>query len=164
MKRVANLDQNAFLEGGRLIRKRGQEDFQVNFSMRDALNGSDTSQIPLQAGDAIFIPLEPLTVQVKGEVVSPGDVIWKQGMSAEDFIEASGGYTITSDEKRVVITYANGSKATMLRAEHDPDPGATIVVPFKKEAETDWYKFWATVATILGAVAQVALVIIVTKK
>ena len=164
MDRVVSLDQNAFPEGGRLLRKRGLEMYQINFSMKEALEGKDGNRITLQGGDSIFVPAEQLTVQILGEVVSPGDVLWDKDKGIADYIDASGGYTITGDKDRVVVAYANGSKATMKRAERDPDPGSVITVPFKKEDETDWFKVWTTVATILAAVAQVALAIAVINK
>jgi protein involved in polysaccharide export with SLBB domain len=161
MTRVGQLDPNAYLEGGRLYRRRGDDRYQINFSMADALGKGLASPIALQDGDVIEMPFEQLTVRVKGEVVSPGDVLWVKGMDIEDYVDAAGGLTRTGDEERVMVTYANGKKATIKRAELDPDPGAEIYVPFKKDEPTDWYKVWGTVAAVVGAMAQTAIALIV---
>jgi len=156
MKRVAKLDQNAFTQGGRLFRKRGTEIYQVNFDMKAALAGGYGSDITLQGGDSIDIPMEQLTVRVTGEVVSPGDVLWDKGQGIEDFIDAAGGYTINGDERRVIITYADGRKSTMNRADRDPDPGSVIFVPYMKEPEpTNWYQVVAAVTSTITAFAGV---------
>ena len=166
MDRVGSLEKNAFPQGGRLYRKRGKESFLVNFDMEQALKGKEGAEISLQGGDSIWIPQEQLTVQVKGEVVSKGDVIWKKGMSIKDYIDASGGFSINGDADRVVVAYADGTRATMSRADRDPDPGSVIFVPWKKEDEpVDWFKVWSSIATILGAVASVTMAwAVITKK
>lgn len=164
INRVGKLDPNAYVEGGRLYRRRGNERYQINFSMTDALKGKLAAPIALQDGDSIEIPFEQLTVRVKGEVVSPGDVLWIEGMDIQDYVDAAGGYTRTGDDERVMVTYANGKKSTMNRARKDPDPGAEIYVPFKKDEPTDWYKVWGTVAAIVGALAQTAIALIVATK
>lgn len=164
MDRAGLLDPNAFPRGGRLFRKRGSDKFQVNFDLADALKGKTGGSLALQDGDEIFIPFEQLTVQVKGDVVSPGDVLWVKGMDLEDYLDAAGGLTQNGDEDRVMITYANGKKATIKRADLDPDPGSVIFVPYKKEEPTDWYKVWGTVAAIVGALAQTAIALIVATK
>jgi hypothetical protein len=164
MDRVGVLDPNAFPKGGRLFRKRGEEKFQVNFDLAEALQGKTGGGFALQGGDEIQIPFEQLTIQVKGDVVSPGDVLWAKGMDIEDYLDAAGGLTQNGDKSRVMITYANGKKATLKRAKLDPDPGSVIYVPYKKEEPTDWYKVWGTVATVVGALAQTAIALIVATK
>jgi protein involved in polysaccharide export with SLBB domain len=164
MQRVGKLDPNAYLEGGRLYRRRGLERFQINFSMTEALDKGLAPPIALQDGDVIDIPFEQLTVRVMGEVVSPGDVLWVKGLDIKEYVDAAGGLTRTGDEDRVMVTYANGKKSTMNRAKQDPDPGAEIYVPFKKDEPTDWYKVWGTVAAVVGALAQTAIALIVATK
>lgn len=158
MKRVAVLDPNAYLAGGRLFRRRPDSSYyQVNFDMAKAYRGQLDREITLQHGDSIYVPAEQLTVQVKGEVVGAGDVLWNQGWDIGDYLNAAGGFTINGDEDRVVVTYADGRKSTWDRAERAPDPGSVIFVPYKKYEETDWYKVWTTAASVLGTIAQLIL-------
>jgi protein involved in polysaccharide export with SLBB domain len=158
MDRVAKFDQNAFTQGGRLFRKRGDETYQINFDLNKALSGGEGAEIALQAGDSIFIPKEQLTIRVTGEVVSPGDALWSDGWSIKNYINEAGGYTINGDDDRVIVTYADGRKSTMDNAERDPDPGSVIFVPYKKEPEpTNWATVWTGVTAVVGATSAILL-------
>lgn len=152
--RKAIFDENAFLQGGRLYRQRGESYFLVNFDFEDAVHGSLKRPVTLMHGDSIYVPYEQLTVQIKGEVVSPGDVLWVKGWDIDDYINAAGGLTLTGDEDRIVITYANGRKSNRDRAEMDPDPGSVIEVAYIKPPEPiRWTEVVSAFGTIITGLA-----------
>lgn len=154
VKRVAQFDENAFLQGGRLYRKRGNAYYQVNFDFKQAVAGKLKKAITLQHGDSIAVPMEQLTVQIKGEVVSPGDVLWVDGWDIDDYVNAAGGLTGTGDEDRIVVTYANGKKSNRDRADDDPDPGSIIEVAYKKPPEpVQWTQVVSAIGTVVTALA-----------
>lgn len=154
VKRVVVFDDNAFLKGGRLYRKRGTGYYLVNFDFAEAAKGALERPVTLMQGDSIYIPEEQLTVQIKGEVVSPGDVLWNKGWDVDDYINAAGGLTATGDEERIVVTYANGRKSNSERAEDDPDPGSIIEIAYLKPSDPiKWTEVISAFGTIITGIA-----------
>jgi len=132
--------------------------YRINFDFERVLQGKD-KDIELQANDSIFVPFEMLTVNVIGEVISPGHILWKKGWDADDYLNAAGGLTINGDEDRIVLTYANGSKTKISKAKEKPNPGSTIQVFFKPVPEpTKWTEIVSALGTIALAFAAVATV------
>ncbi|GBU26381.1 capsular polysaccharide export system periplasmic protein KpsD [Fibrobacteria bacterium R8-3-H12] len=196
VKRIAIMDEAAFIKGGQLFRKVPKssdivamgnmdmnnvamgnmdmsnmsnlapktrytsESYRINFDFERVLNGKD-KDIELQANDSIYVPFEMLTVNVVGEVISPGHVLWKKGWDIDDYLNAAGGLTITGDDDRVVLTYANGSKIKKGKEKEDPNPGSTIQVFYKPLPEpTKWTEVVTAIGTLAAAFATVALVIL----
>jgi protein involved in polysaccharide export with SLBB domain len=136
------------------------ESYRINFDFERVMKGKD-KDIELQANDSIYVPFEMLTVNVVGEVISPGHVLWRKGWDADDYINAAGGFTITGDEDRVVLTYANGSKIKKNKAKEDPNPGSTIQVFYKPLPEpTRWTEVVTAIGTLATAFATIALVVL----
>jgi len=139
------------------------ENYRINFDFERVLQGKD-KDIELQANDSIFVPYEMLTVNVIGEVISPGHVLWKKGWDIDDYLNAAGGLSITGDEERIVLTYANGSKIKKSKAKEDPNPGSTIQVFYKPIPEpTKWTEAATAIGTLLTAFATLALVILTNR-
>lgn len=90
--------------------------------------------ILLEAGDRIFIPSRPLTVRVRGEVLSPASLQFRKDRKARDYIRMAGGFTYNADKSRAFVVYPDGS-AQPLHVDvwnHRPlmiPPGSTVVVP-----------------------------------
>jgi len=132
--------------------------YRINFDFERVLQGKD-KDIELQANDSIFVPFEMLTVNVIGEVISPGHILWKKGWDADDYLNAAGGLTINGDEDRIVLTYANGSKTKISKAKEKPNPGSTIQVFFKPVPEpTKWTEIVGAIGTLATAFAVVAVI------
>ena len=132
--------------------------YRINFDFERVLKGKD-KDIELQANDSIFIPFEMLTVNVIGEVISPGHILWQKGWNAYDYLNAAGGLTITGDDDRIVLTYANGSKTKINKAKENPNPGSTIQVFFKPVPEpTKWTEVVTAIGTLGTAFALIAAV------
>ena len=135
-ERVGGLQEDAYLKGARLIRKsdstgRIQIDFEKALNVR---NGYD--DLPLRAGDSIFVPMRPATVLVSGRVNSPANIVWREGKAWKWYIQQAGGFSDSADEDKVFVRYADGTVQTRDAGIQDrPNPGSEIVVPFKKPPE-----------------------------
>ncbi|MCL1957237.1 MAG: SLBB domain-containing protein [Fibromonadales bacterium] len=187
MKRLAIIDEAAFIKGGQLFRRVPKASdiasttaskisnanymdtsvffktpdttiasYRINFDFERVLNGKD-KDIELQANDSIYIPFEMLTVNVIGEVISPGHILWQKGWNAYDYLNAAGGLAITGDDDRIVLTYANGSKTKINKAKEKPNPGSTIQVFYKPVPEpTKWTEVVTAIGSLAAAFALVA--------
>jgi len=72
-------------------------------------------------------------------------------------LNAAGGLTITGDDDRIVLTYANGSKTKVSKAKEKPNPGSTIQVFYKPIPEaTKWTEVVTAIGTLATAFAVVA--------
>jgi polysaccharide export outer membrane protein len=88
----------------------------------------------LEAGDVLYIPQRPSTIAVLGQVMQPGSLPYRPGMTLEDYIEQAGGYAATSDESLTFIVLPDGSARRIRKSwlsfdAQDLPPGSTIVVP-----------------------------------
>jgi protein involved in polysaccharide export with SLBB domain len=130
--------------------------YRINFDFERVLQGKD-KDIELQANDSIYVPFEMITVNVIGEVISPGHILWQKGWNVNDYLNAAGGLSITGDDDRIVLTYANGSKIKANKAKVDPDPGSTIQVFYKPVPDpTRWTEIVTAIGTLATAFALVA--------
>ena len=105
--------------------------YPVGIELEKALKnpGSDDDPV-LREGDRIVVPRYDGTVKINGEVLYPNTVYYKDGKSADYYIDLAGGVTSTGKKSRTVIIYMNGMVAKADR-KHKPRPGCQIVVPTK---------------------------------
>ena len=59
-------------------------------------------------GDKIYIPDRPQSVNVVGEILNPTTLQFKPGLSIQEYILLSGGYTTNADKNRIFIILPNG--------------------------------------------------------
>jgi protein involved in polysaccharide export with SLBB domain len=158
------------IQGQGMLQNRGYGDLQekdktdssyrMNLDFDRILRGKD-KDIELQANDSIYIPFEMITVNVTGEVISPGHILWRKGWDVDDYLNAAGGLTITGDPERIVLTYANGSKIKSDKAKEDPNPGSTIQVHYKPvPVPTKWTEVVTAIGTLATAFATIAMVML----
>jgi protein involved in polysaccharide export with SLBB domain len=88
----------------------------------------------LEAGDVIYIPPRPSTVAVLGQVLQPGNFIYRKGATIEDYIKQAGGYSSIADESHTYIVLPNGearrvSKSWLTFEVTSLPPGSSIVIP-----------------------------------
>ena len=115
--------------------------------------GKKPDDVMLDEGDQIYIPRQPRTVKVAGEVGFPSSVLYESGKSLGFYIEQAGGYTETSDKGRVKVIQPNGKVKSVKSMWWDPtpEPGALVIVPKKAPPrDNDTLK---DVATIMGIVS-----------
>lgn len=88
----------------------------------------------LEAGDRLFVPKRPMNVRVRGEILSPAALQFREGKKSLDYIHEAGGFTFHADKGRTFVLFPDGSAQPLQvsswnhRASFIP-PGSTIVVP-----------------------------------
>ncbi|MCK4774648.1 MAG: hypothetical protein KAT30_07670, partial [Candidatus Krumholzibacteria bacterium] len=93
LRRLWRIEPTAFdVEKAVLERPRddGTSD-QVEFNVREVLSGRGHSDMMVQPGDFIVIPPAITNVYVAGEVVAPGPVAFRPGLTAEKYVTLVGG-------------------------------------------------------------------------
>ena len=124
-------------------------------------NPKSEANMTLQDGDIISIPQKSSTVRIRGEVLNPGKVMYREKLHFGQYVGRSGGFSSMAKKSKSFIIYANGaSKRTtkFLGLSFYPKvlPGSEIVVP-KKPITTKM-----SIAEIVGlasALASLTLVI-----
>lgn len=74
---------------------------------KDLLN--DSLNIRFMDGDSLFIPKNPNSIIVIGEVKHPNVITYKENISIHDLISLSGGLTPRADKDNMFILKADGS-------------------------------------------------------
>ena len=102
--------------------------------------------LPLEEGDAIYIPANPSTVQVLGSVLNPSAFIYDKRFSHTQYIRMAGGYSTEASPDRTYILKADGSAVRVKGASKAAapwvkefgeekwqlvEPGDAIIVPMK---------------------------------
>ena len=114
--------------------------------------------ITFEQGDVLVMPKRPTSITVVGEVRSPLSLSFQSGLSAGDYISASGGLLETADLDGMFLLLPNG-KSNLLRATRQGIfskrsqasllPGSTIVVP-RDPRTYDWLVMTKTITPILA--------------
>jgi protein involved in polysaccharide export with SLBB domain len=114
--------------------------------------------IPLQKGDALYIPTKKNSVTIIGEVQLPISQVYESQLSYWDYINRSGGTTDKADEDRVYIIKANGGvkipdASNWFAGYHEAmSPGDTIVVPLDAD-KLDQTVLWRDMSQIFYQIA-----------
>lgn len=115
--------------------------FKIGIDLNAILNkggiGSDIDLF-LEEGDELLIPSEKQTVEVRGEVLSPTLVHFKQGKSLKSYVNNSGGFSENAKKSKAFVVYSNGDIKSVKRFlffKFYPklEPGAVIFVPSEIE-------------------------------
>lgn len=96
------------------------------------------ADIPVRAGDVLFVPKRPNFVMVQGSVYQPTAVGYKPNRSAEWYLRQAGGPTTSADKKNIFVVRADGSVAGGRRGWFGGGalddllrPGDMVIVPEK---------------------------------
>jgi len=150
--RAGGFKTSAYPRAATFTRQKGDAG-RLSVDVERAAKGKKPSDVVLEEGDQIFIPKQPRTVKVAGEVGFPASVLYEGGKSLGYYVEQAGGYTENSDKGRVKVIQPNG-KVKSVRSmwwDPSPEPGALVIVPKKgpaKDKET-----LKDIATIMGIVS-----------
>ncbi len=118
------------------------------------------NKIILMPGDSIVIKEITGTVNVAGEVYSPGLVEYQSGKNLRYYLNSAGGINNIGSKKSIIIVYPNGLIKPR-RWYFDPkvEDGSTIIVNRKSNLEpfniTDFAKNWTSI--ISSAITVVIL-------
>lgn len=87
-----------FISRARLVKPKGQ-----------VVIGDDKDDVILEQDDVLVIPEKTSVIMVHGEVSFPNALIWKKGLTAQDYINQVGGYTQSSNKSKIIIIHPNGA-------------------------------------------------------
>ena len=118
-----------------------------------------SSNLILENGDTLYVPLPPISINVVGEVNNPGAVLWVKGKDTEYYLKMSGGLTKYADEDHIFIIKADGTASTTFTRIRTIQQGDTIIVP--EEIKTP---LWPTIESIFQMFYEIALPIAVYGK
>jgi polysaccharide biosynthesis/export protein len=94
-----------------------------------------SSKTILLDGDSIFVPRNPNTINVLGEVLNPIAFEFNKSATVRSAIDNSGGYQDYADKRKVYVIKANGliekANRNIFTRNVKLEPGDTIVVPRK---------------------------------
>jgi len=132
-----------------------------------SMKWADTSaDIPVRAGDVIYIPKKPTFVMVDGAVYNTTAITYKPGKSASWYLNQAGGPNNMANKKAIFVIRADGSVVggsggmfTGGVLESALRPGDMVVVPEKAYSGTTRWKNTlqvAQLATAVGIAVQVA--------
>jgi protein involved in polysaccharide export with SLBB domain len=160
--RAGGLKETAYPQGFQFVREKdglGRVAIDLGQALR---NPRSHDNIALFGGDSLYVPEEPKTVTVEGEVGFPTSLLYEPGRSITDYVDRAGGTTDKADKGRIRIVYTTGAAARVKKLWFDPEvlPGSTIIVPRKDEdAGVDWGNVIRDTTSILASLATVVLVI-----
>ena len=134
---------------------------------KDIRRWANTSaDIPVRAGDVVYVPKQPNFVMVDGSVYNPTAVAYRPGKSAGWYLQQAGGPTNMANKKAIFVIRADGFVAGgsggMLSGgvSHVAlQPGDLIMVPEKAYSGTTKWKSTlqsAQLAYAVGIAIQVA--------
>ena len=81
--------------------------------------------VRLEDGDVIVIPERSQTVMVQGEVSMPRAVLWREGMSIEQYLEQAGGLTARGARSTLMLRRPSGQ--VILEPRQSPQAGDELI-------------------------------------
>ncbi len=161
LKAVGGLNNDAYAQGARLMRRRtAAEKLQLQSMLKAVAGGDSVSvsklevsdvryvginldqaienpgndqwDIVLQDGDRLIVPQFNNTVSINGEVMYPNTVAYKKGAKLSYYIDQAGGYSQQAKSSRVFAVNMNGT-VTRVKSSKDILPGSQIIVPAKNK-------------------------------
>lgn len=88
-----------FIKRAKAIKQKGQIVLQ---------EGDNLNNIMLEEGDRIVIPKRSNVVVVQGEVSLPNALNYRDGMSVDEYVALSGGYTDQANTDKILLIKGNG--------------------------------------------------------
>jgi polysaccharide biosynthesis/export protein len=121
-------------------------------------NNDKEEDVILKRGDIINVPEAKNYVILLGQVVNPGNIMYQENLSVDDYIKLAGGYAWRALKGDVRVVKANTGEWVDADDIDKLDPGDTIWIPEDPPAR----KFWDVFTTTLTVVGQIASVIAAT--
>lgn len=81
--------------------------------------------VRLEDGDVIVIPERSQTVMVQGEVSMPRAVLWREGMSIDQYLEQAGGLTARGARSTLMLRRPSGQ--VILEPRQSPQAGDELI-------------------------------------
>ncbi|MFN3694016.1 MAG: polysaccharide biosynthesis/export family protein, partial [Ignavibacterium sp.] len=122
------------------------------------LKNDKNEDVVLKIGDIITIPEKKEYISIIGQVVNPGNITYKAGLTIEDYINIAGGFSWRAKEGDIRVIRANTGEWVDANDVDELKPGDTIWVP----EDPPGPKFWDVFTTSLQVLGQVAAIIAAT--
>ena len=158
---------DAYLEAAHLFKA---DSTKVNISLQKIrANPGSQYDMVLEAGDSLYIPKEPQTVDIVGQVQAPYATTYIPNKYVKFYVKSAGGWADSPDRKRIYVTYPDGSsqntKGYIILRYPQVKPGSTIVVPKKPEKERrDNSALWLATASTMSSIAVTVVTILTMLK
>jgi len=127
----------------------------------------ESENVILKNGDVINVPEAKNYIIMLGQVKNPGDVIYKDGLTVDDYIKLAGGFGWRAVKGDVRVIRANSGDWIEADKVDSLKPGDTIWIPEESPAPKFWDIF-TTSLQILGALASIVAatvaIIVATRK
>jgi polysaccharide biosynthesis/export protein len=141
--------QSAFVTRIRTVQATGR----IVLELPETPSTADLPAIPLEDGDAFFVPTKPSVVSVLGAVYNEGAFLHSEAKNVADYLSQAGGPTRTADNGRIYVVGADGGVSQRpgtwfgVRSGKRLLPGDTIVVPetLDRYAFTRELKDWSQI-------------------
>ncbi len=130
--------------------------YNVGIELEKALeNPGCEYDIILREGDKLFIPTFSNTITISGAIYYPTTTTYLKNLTVRDYIKYAGGYSIEAKRKPFVIEMNGMVRAAKMS--YRPEPGAQIIVPYRRYVEPLDAQTWITVSAAVTTMASVAL-------
>ena len=137
VERAKGLKATAYMPGVVFTRRLDEDSIlservRVAIDLKRALaQPGSTFDLILRDGDEIRIPINPMTVEVRGAVAVPAVLQYQKGRSVDYYILQCGGFTESALRRQVLILNPDGTTSRRGWGWFGPDPlpGSVIVVP-----------------------------------
>ncbi|NVN93448.1 MAG: SLBB domain-containing protein, partial [Desulfuromonadales bacterium] len=136
----------------------------IKLATPDKLKGS-SYDVELAGGDELYIPPDPKSVNVLGNVYNPTTALFEPRRDVEYYLDRVGGPTGEADEGEMYLVKADGTVYSSNQASSFifynsflsayVDSGDTIIVPQKFE-KTAWLRNIKDITTIISQIALTA--------
>jgi polysaccharide export outer membrane protein len=128
-------------------------DFEKLFNQND-----QNENIILKKDDVIIIPEGKNYITMLGQLVNPGNIVYKTSLTVNDYINLAGGFGWRAQESEVRVIKAESGEWIYSDQVEKLNPGDAIWVP-EEPPTTD---FWEVFNTTLQVLAQVAAIVAAT--
>ena len=155
------IDGEAYMAISQFIQKlREQEPIGRQVASIDeySLQSDPNLDFSLQDGDTIFVPKRSSSISVVGEVLNSTNLLFKDNLTVQDYINLAGGTTEGADLSRIFIILPNGQALIYKKKLFQSDislsllPGSTIVVS-RDPDPYNWLKLTSVITPILSDLA-----------
>ena len=117
-----------------------------------------SENVVLKRNDVINIPEAKNYINLLGQLVNPGKIIYKEGLTVNDYIGLAGGFGWRALENEVRVVKAKTGEWIEADEIDSLKPGDTIWVP----EDPPGPKFWEVFTSVLQVTGQLAAVIAAT--
>lgn len=135
-------------------------------NLEEVMKCKSRTDLVLEDGDALHVPVEPDYVQVAGQVYVPTSHLYQDDRKIADYIELSGGHTILGQIKHAYVIQANGevlslkgSRTSSRIARNTVSPGSKIYVPLNVDRMNGTEKAQTWVQTLVNSAILAGVVL-----